>query len=238
MRQIKYFILALTLLCTWSQACTIVNAYSGQEWAGSGFAVTVTAITSGNAVIVVYGSTTSVTVSDNGGSSPTYTTDHDTVTAVRDGLLFHWRRRSSITDGATSVTFGSISTNVPYAIYEVSGLGAKDASPAIATGAGTSPSVGFTAAGANECAFGAMSLDNGTTVTPPAGWTEQPPYADPVYDTYFAIDDTDLGAAGAKTLAPTLADARDWGVAVVSYLNAAGGGGGSALPKIIQQHEH
>lgn len=205
----------------------VVNTYSAETFTDSE-EVAVSAVGSGNAIIVIvrYSSTVNVTqVTDNGGATPTYTLDYTTAGANGD-TEFAVFSRLNVTDAPTEVRIILDAGDLfDYLVVEASGIAtsaAFDESNSSVANTAT-PSVGFTTDSANQLGVGGLVMTSGRTVTAggTATWTERQPYADPVFDTFFT--NPDLGAAGAKTLAPTLDSGVQNALIVVSYRAAAAG---------------
>lgn len=209
---------------------TVVNAYSGGNVFSTSVAVDITAVTSGNTLLVgFFASQAPSGVTDDGGASPTYVQDRSSNYTGNNHL--NWYRRSNITDGPDQVTITvGASAVIRYTILEVSGL--DNDSPVGQQAVGSTggftltPTVSATTATANELAFALFVAVNSREFVTPSGWTRGLMQADPTNATAFY--DEDVGAAGSISCSPTLqTSGSDSGTnaysQIVTYLAAGGG---------------
>jgi hypothetical protein len=203
---------------------TVVNTYRTQSsFAGSG-TYTITGVTSGNTLVVIFeiasGNTPIISVTDN--QSNTYTEDLTATGALGNSNYFY--RASNITNAPTSVTIDWTGNALVTAnIFEVSGL--ANTSPVDATVADTSnfsstttPSKSITTTTDNAAVFAWLTLANGATLTPDAGWSALPSSGS---DFDFILYDNDVGAAGSKTVGGTLGSSLAGRWTIVAYKAAS-----------------
>jgi hypothetical protein len=195
---------------------SVVNAYSGETpFDGSApynHNVTITAVTSGNAIIgVVDGSVSAITDNQSG----TYTSDDTSPAAY--GSTWDWRRRQNITNAPTQIQMErSNSGTVLYAFLEVSGLKASGVLGQTGDGSAgfaTNPTVSVTTTTDNEIGLAVLSMQTTRTITPPAGWTMLTMIA----NQYAVFYNADLGSAGVKTCAPTISSGADCWMSMITY---------------------
>lgn len=203
---------------------TIVNSYRADStFAGSG-TYTITAVTSGNTVLVMFslasGNTPIVSVTDS--QSNTYTEDFTSTGPNGETVYFY--RASNVTNAPTSVTVDWTGNAIVTAnIFEVSGL--TNSSPLDATVADASnftststPSKSITTTADNDAVFARLILLGSRTITPDAGWS-QLPASGSSFD--FVLYDNDVGATGSKTVGGTLGSSVAGRWSIVSYKAAA-----------------
>lgn len=201
----------------------------------SSFNVAISAVTSGNAVIVCslvpVGQAFS-NITDNGGATPTYTVDYSDTTFRSSNIQVHVASRTSITDAPTQITvnYGGNVFQPVILVLEVSDFSAFGQSAAGTSSTTDSPTASVTTTVANELGicFAAVGSDRTWTDPSSAGsWTRAPAGSDP--DPYALWYIADLGAAGSKTADPTFTTATSTQCGMVTYEPSAGGGG-SILP--------
>lgn len=202
----------------------------------SSFNVSISAVTSGNAVIVcslvpVGQSFSSIT--DNGGASPTYNVDYSDTTFRASNIQVHVASRASITDAPTQITvnYGGNVFQPVILVLEVSDFSAFGQSGAGTSSTTDAPTASVTTTVANELGicFAAVGSDR-TWTDPSAGsltWTRAPAGSDP--DPYALWYIADLGAAGSKTADPTYTTATSSQCGMVTY-EPSGGGSSTILP--------
>lgn len=202
---------------------TVVNSYRSTSAFGGSGTYTITGVTSGNTLLVMFNLSTSnqpiVSITDS--QSGTYT--EDLTFTGPNGDTFFFYRRSNITNAPTSVTVDwTGNAGMTCNIFEVSGL--DNASPVDATATDTSstfnssPSKSITTATGSAAVFGYLALSVNQTFTPDSGWSALPTSGSE-YD--FIVYDNDVGAAGSKTVSGTLGASTNWRWGVIAYKAAA-----------------
>lgn len=202
---------------------TIVNPYDGTTGFSTSHSVPITAVTAGNAVLLIFedGGSASVTNVQTGATamSAAYTANYPTF-----GVNFRWYIVTGLSGGQTTVSWTTSSSVAAwYRIYEVSGLSSTvDDSQTNSSAFSTDPTVSFTTTAANSLALGVFINSSSRTLTGvTAGYTVLPSSGS---DFYFSAIDEDIGAAGAKTLAGTWGSGVGWQVSVAAFEAAASGG--------------
>jgi len=185
-----------------------------------------TAVGSGNALVVVVRVFSSITisgVSDNGGASPTYSTDYAFTQQSSANGGYYSRR--NITDAPTSVSVDlSASGAIRAFVVEISGMAETDvvgetftlASQGSATDA---PSASFTTDTANELSLALLEMAVSKTVT--AGGDYSVTHVNGPPANYALLYDEDVGAAGAKTASASWTTATNTWLNGITYRGAA-----------------
>lgn len=203
---------------------TIVQQSTGNQGFGTSCSATVSAVTSGNAIIALIklpNSSTGVSVTDNQSNTYTLTTSgaSNPIDADSTSYIYH---KVNITNGPVTITANwTGSSGADIFVFELSGL--NNSSPVGQTGRGASSSsvspneVTLTTATANEAAFGLIDFPANITLTPHSGYSvtpTQPQYTSIVYD-------NDVGAAGAKAIGGTTAGAT-YAIVAATYQAVSG----------------
>lgn len=201
----------------------VTTTRADSTFSGSG-TYTITGVTSGNTVLVIFeiptANTPLISVTDN--QSNTYTEDLTATSAGGNALYFY--RASNVTNGPTSVTIDWTGNALVTAnIFEVSGL--TNTSPVDATVADTTnfsstttPSQSITTTTDNAAVLAMLTLTSGTTITPDSGWSALPSSGS---NFNFILYDNDVGAAGSKTVGGTLGATRLGRWTIAAYKAAA-----------------
>lgn len=196
---------------------------AASSFGGSG-TYTITGVTSGNTVLVIFelytANTPLISVTDN--QSNTYTEDLTATSA--DGNNIYFYRASNITNAPTSVTIDwTGNAQITANIFEVSGL--TNTSPVDATVADTTsfsstttPSKSITTTTDNAAVFAMLTMGAGATMTPDSGWSALPSSGT---DFSFILYDNDVGVAGSKTVGGTLGTSRGGRWTIAAYKAAA-----------------
>lgn len=218
---------------------SIVNAYQPTGSFGSALNFTITAVGSGNALVVVFEApddaqpVVSVENSEGGTNAQSHTLagSDPGVGGSSDVFVYY---RANITNGPTRVTINTTGNffGEPF-ILEVSGLAASSVVDEVQTASGTSStavSTPYTTDSANQLAVGVVTLVNGDTITPQAGYSQLPASGSSFVHLLY---DADVDAAGAKTVGGTLGSSNNWRQLAVSFRATGGGGGSTGRSRII-----
>lgn len=215
---------------------TVVQAVSTVGGWASSWNISLSAVGSGNALVVAVLAPTSTTISDvtdNGGATPSYTNDYSNLTIRSSSFGINCRSRLNITDAPTqvTVTYSGNTFEPMILVLEVSDLSSDPfgQSNLGTDGYGTAQTASVTTTVANELGICYSGLGSSRTWTNPTGYTRAPTDTDPVNNAMFYI--ADLGAVGSKTADPTIDSGTNMQVGMVTY-EPQSAGSSSALPLI------
>jgi hypothetical protein len=199
--------------------------------------ITITAPTSGADVILAFqipAAGTISTVTEAGGA---FTQVLDFDCSVESGNDMRFFRRENVTGGPTSITVDMDSARfVSWVVWEAVNAGAVGQTGGnCPSGSVQSRTTSVTTANANEAGMFMLQILDTKDVTPQAGWSRNPTSGTVGQ---FGIFDSDLDAAGAKTVG------GDWtgqgnapaGIAGITVLNDGGGGGGGGNAARAMHH--
>jgi len=198
--------------------------------------ITVTAVGSGNGVIVIFKMATSVSltsVTDNQGNTYTEDLSFAAVQSNTHRVYSSW----NITDGPVTITITTGSaTSVNGFVQEASGRGSAPTvdTSSVASGSGNTVTDTQTVSNADAHACGMVQFTDAEAFTPNTGYSRLPASGSQ-YE--LLCWDDDVGS-GSQTLGGTSTTNPDWSLSFVAYSVAAGGGASIIVPTILRNYRH
>ena len=213
----------------------LVNRTTGALAFSTSQAFTIPAVASGNSLLIVVQTNSTMTPSamtDNGGGSPSYSTDvsGEQLETTTNGLVWIFRR-NNITTAPTQISFTTAANaagRVHICEYDNLDSATFVESNKATRAFATSNTATVTTAAANRIGIavaGMGSVGDRTITTATSGWVGGHP-GDSTDTQGRIFDNPDLGAAGSESFTASN-DGAQW-IVVAMWTYAASGGGGSS----------